>query len=140
MLYNFTFYRIITNKYNKERRIIMLTQYATVGVLFLGAMAFGSIAMILSRLLQPHRPYPQKLETYECGMEPCGTAWVQFKNSYFLYALVFLIFDIETIFLYPWAVKFQSLGLFAIIEMYIFLGILIIGFWYAWKEGALEWQ
>lgn len=118
----------------------MLTQYATIGILFLGAIAFSSIAMILSRLLQTHRPYPQKTETYECGMETRGTAWVQFKNSYFLFALVFLIFDIETIFLYPWAVKFQSLGLFAIIEMFIFLTILIIGFWYAWKEGALEWQ
>lgn len=118
----------------------MLTQYAIVGILFLGAMAFGIFAIILSRLLQNHRPYSQKLETYECGMKTQGTAWVQFKTSYFLFALVFLIFDIETIFLYPWAVKFQSLGLFAIIEMFIFLTILIIGFWYAWKEGALEWQ
>jgi len=118
----------------------MLVQYAIVGILFLGAMAFGTFAIILSRLVQPHRPYPEKLETYECGMETRGTAWVQFKTSYFLFALVFLIFDIETIFLYPWAVKFQSLGLFAIIEMFVFLLILIIGLWYAWKEGALEWQ
>lgn len=118
----------------------MLTQYATIGILFLGALAFGAFTIVLSRLLQNHHPYSRKLDTYECGMETQGTAWVQFKTSYFLFALVFLIFDIETIFLYPWAVKFQSLGLFAIIEMFIFLIILIIGFWYAWKEGALEWQ
>lgn len=117
----------------------MLVQYSIIGLLFLGAMGFGAFTIVLSRLLQNHRPYPQKLETYECGIEPQGSAWIQFKTSYFLYALVFLIFDVETIFLYPWAVKFQSLGLFAIIEMFIFLTILIIGFWYAWKEGALEW-
>jgi len=118
----------------------MLVQYTIIGIMFLGAIGFSAAAMILSRLLQPHHPYPEKLETYECGIRTKGSAWVQFKVSYFLYALVFLIFDVETIFLYPWAVKFQSLGLFAIIEMFIFLVILIIGFWYAWKEGALEWQ
>lgn len=117
----------------------MLTQYAIIGILFLGAIAFGAVAIVLSRLLQPHNPYPEKLTTYECGMETQGTAWVRFRISYFLYALVFLIFDVETIFLYPWAVTFNKLGLFALVEMFIFLGILIIGFWYAWKEGAFKW-
>lgn len=117
----------------------MINEYGIVGILFLGGIGFGVISIILSRLLQKHRPYPEKLLTYECGMRAEGSAWIGFRISYFLYALVFLIFDIETIFLYPWAVKFQSLGLFAIIEMCIFLGILIIGFWYAWREGAFEW-
>ena len=85
----------------------MLVQYGIVGILFLGALAFGGAAMILSRLLQPHRPYPKKLETYECGIPTQGPTWVQFKTSYFLFGLVFLIFDIETIFLYPWAVEFR---------------------------------
>ncbi|SMB93880.1 NADH dehydrogenase subunit A [Desulfonispora thiosulfatigenes DSM 11270] len=114
-------------------------EYGIVGILFIGGLAFGAIAVVLARLLQNHRPYPDKLTTYECGMEPQGTAWVGFRISYFLYALVFLVFDVETIFLYPWAVSFQKLGLFAIVEMCIFLGILIIGFLYAWKEGAFEW-
>ncbi|MBE3573555.1 MAG: NADH-quinone oxidoreductase subunit A [Moorella humiferrea] len=80
-----------------------------------------------------------KLATYECGLETQGPTWVQFKVSYFLYALVFLLFDVETVFLYPWAVRFQMLGLFAFVEMLIFIAILVIGLWYAWKEGALKW-
>jgi NADH-quinone oxidoreductase subunit A len=90
--------------------------------------------------LQPRHATAQKLSTCECGVEPVGRAWVQFKASYFLYALVFVVFDVETVFLYPWAVQFRSLGLFAVIEMMIFIGILLIGLAYAWKKGALEWK
>jgi NADH:ubiquinone oxidoreductase subunit 3 (subunit A) len=122
------------------RRINMETQYITIGILFLGAMAFALAAMIMSRILQPHRPYPEKLETYECGMETQGPTWVQFRVSYFLYALIFLIFDVEAIFLIPWVVKFKELGLPALIAMFMFLIILIIGFIYDWKEGALDWE
>lgn len=118
----------------------MGTQYVTIGILFLGAMAFASAAMILSRILQPHRPYPEKLETYECGMEAQGSAWVQFRICFFLYALIFLIFDVEVIFMIPWVVKFKELGLPAFIAMFMFLIILIAGFLYDWKEGALDWE
>lgn len=118
----------------------MLLQYSIVGIVFLGAIGFAAFALGLSRLAQTHRPYPEKTKTYECGMAPIGKAWVRFKVSYFLCGLIFLIFDVETLFLYPWALQFQQLGLFAIIEMFVFILILVVGLWYAWKEGALEWQ
>ncbi|PKM82633.1 MAG: NADH-quinone oxidoreductase subunit A [Firmicutes bacterium HGW-Firmicutes-14] len=120
----------------------MLTSYAGVVVVLIIGFIFPGILLGISRILQAsHRnPTPVKLQTYECGLETQGETWVQFKISYFMYALVFVAFDVETIFLYPWAIKFQSLGLFAIVEMFIFIAILVIGFWYAWKEGALEWM
>ncbi|SDC80639.1 NADH-quinone oxidoreductase subunit A [Candidatus Frackibacter sp. WG12] len=96
-------------------------------------------ALIGAYILAPTKSSPQKYLTYECGLDTRGETWVQFKICYFLYALVFLVFDVETIFLYPWAVTFQQLGTFAFVEMFIFIAILIIGFVYAWKEGALEW-
>ncbi|HWI54697.1 MAG TPA: NADH-quinone oxidoreductase subunit A [Desulfobacteria bacterium] len=119
----------------------MLTSYAGVGVIFLVGIIFPLILLGVSTILHSsHRkPTPTKLLTYECGLETQGDTWIQFKLSYFMYALVFVAFDVETIFLYPWAIKFQSLGLFAIVEMFIFITILLLGYWYAWKEGALEW-
>ncbi|MGI9951065.1 NADH-quinone oxidoreductase subunit A [Moorellaceae bacterium AZ2] len=102
-------------------------------------MAIGAIAA--NWFIRPKRPAAgAKEETYECGLETQGPTWVQFKISYFLYALIFLLFDVETVFLYPWAVKFKVLGWFAFIEMIIFIAILVLGLWYAWKEGALEWR
>ncbi len=96
--------------------------------------------MLVGFVIAPRRNSPQKSITYECGMDTIGPTWVQFRTSYFLYALLFVIFDVEVLYLYPWALKFQSLGLFAFIEMIIFLTILIVGLWYAWKEGAFEWM
>lgn len=118
----------------------MLQEYGNVGLLILVAFAFPFVALIVSYILQPKRPTETKLTTYECGMETIGPSWVQFKTSYFLYALVFVVFDIETVFLYPWAVKFQQLGTFALIEMAIFIAILVVGLGYAWRKGALEWK
>ncbi|GAW92848.1 NADH-quinone oxidoreductase subunit A [Calderihabitans maritimus] len=118
----------------------MLKQFAGIGIFFLVGAVFPLVIFAVSWLVRPKRPSPQKLSTYECGLETQGPTWVQFKISYFLYALIFLLFDVETVFLYPWAVKFQVLGLFAFIEMLIFIAILVIGLWYAWKEGALEWK
>lgn len=90
------------------------------------------------------RPKPvaskEKLLPYECGVDPKGPAWTRLQLNYFKYALVFLLFDIEILFLYPWAVEFRALGWFAFAEMTIFILILVIGLWYAWKEGALKWQ
>lgn len=109
-------------------------------VTFLGfGLFFGAFALIVPRLLAPRNPVEGKIKTYECGLDTQGFTWVQFKISYFLYALVFLVFDVETLFLYPWAVMFRELELFAFVEMIIFIAILVIGLWYAWKEGALEW-
>ncbi len=117
-----------------------LVQYGIVGIMFVGAIAFAAAALIISRIFAPHRPYDRKRITYECGMLTEGTTWVRYKTSYFLYALIFLIFDVETVFLYPWAVAFHALGLFGLIEMLIFIAILVAGLWYAWKEGVLKWQ
>lgn len=120
----------------------MLTSYAGIAVVFLVGVIFPGILLGVSKILHAghQKPTPVKLMTYECGLETQGDTWVQFKLSYFMYALIFVAFDVETIFLYPWAAKFQTMGLFGIVEMFIFIAILLIGFWYAWKEGALEWM
>lgn len=114
--------------------------FGKIGLMLALAIIVPTIALVLSRILQPRFVTSSKEQTYECGIKPYGTAWVQFNIRYYIYALIFVIFDIETIFLYPWAVAFNKLGLFAVIEMFIFLIILTIGFAYAWKKGALDWH
>jgi len=118
----------------------MSDNFAAVGVLLVFAMIFPIIMVIMPKILAPHRPDREKLTPYECGNEPIGRTWVGFKSNYFLYALVFTAFDVEIVFLYPWALTFRKLGTFAFVEMFIFIIILLVGFWYAWKEGALEWM
>ncbi|WP_407309192.1 NADH-quinone oxidoreductase subunit A [Desulfosporosinus sp. SB140] len=117
----------------------MSDNFAAVGLLLAFAVGLPIVVMAVAHLLAPHKPHKEKLTTYECGNEPIGRAWIGFKSNYFLYAIVFTAFDVETIFLYPWALTFRKLGTFAFAEMFIFMTILIVGFWYAWKEGALEW-
>ncbi len=107
--------------------------------LFLGIL-LPVAALTMGRLLRPHRPHPEKQTTYESGVEPIGGSWIQFNVKYYIYALLFVIFDVETIFLYPWAVAYDHLGLFALIEMLIFIVLLIIGLVYAWKKKVLEWN
>lgn len=107
--------------------------------LFLGlALPIG--ALTAGRFLRPHNPNPAKQTTYESGMEPIGGSWVQFNVKYYIYALLFVVFDVETIFLYPWAVAYDQLGLFALVEMLIFVVLLVIGLIYAWKKKVLEWN
>lgn len=118
----------------------MIKDFTVVGAFLLGAAAFAFVCIFLNWIVRPKKPSAAKEETYECGLDTEGPTWVQFKVSYFMYALIFVVFDVETVFLYPWAVKFNSLGLFAFIEMIIFIGILVLGLWYAWKKGALEWE
>ena len=113
--------------------------YLFIGIFAIVAILFPLLPLVLAKLVAPKKPSPIKQATYECGMETVGETWVQFRVQYYLYALIFVIFDIETIFLYPWAVAFQRLGLFALVEMIIFLLILIGGLAYAWKKGVLEW-
>lgn len=114
--------------------------FASVGVFLVGAIAVSIIMMIVPKLLAPNKPHKEKLTTYECGNETIGRTWLGFKSNYFMYALVFAVFSVESVLLYPWALTFQMLGTFAFVEMFIFIVILLVGFWYAWKEGALEWM
>lgn len=98
-----------------------------------------SISKILTPISNTHKG-PEKLTSYESGIEPMGDAWIQFQIRYYMFALVFVIFDIETVFLYPWAMSFNELGLSAFIEALVFVFILILGLVYAWRKGALEWS
>ena len=99
-----------------------------------------AIALGASKLLRPKGGDPERVTTYESGVEPIGGAWIQFNIRYYMFALVFVIFDVETVFLYPWAVAFHKLGLLAFIEALVFIAILIIALVYAWRKGALEWS
>jgi len=118
----------------------VLSKYAFLGILSVIAFGFPVLGLIVAWLLSPKKPNPIKTSTYECGVETIGEAWVQFKAQYYLFALIFVVFDIETVFLYPWAVAYHRLGLFALVEAAIFVLILFAGLLYAWRKGALEWQ
>jgi NADH:ubiquinone oxidoreductase subunit 3 (subunit A) len=103
------------------------------------APVFPIAALIIPRLLAPRKPNPLKSQTYECGIETLGDTWVQFKAQYYIYALAFLIFDVEVVFLFPWAVAFDQLPMFAVLEGILFILILVAGLVYAWRKGILEW-
>lgn len=96
-------------------------------------------AIFFSHLLAPRNPYPFKNSTYECGEETVGPTWIRFNSRFYVVALIFLIFDVEVLFLYPWAVNLRKLGLFAWIDMAIFIVILAVGLAYVWGKGDLEW-
>ncbi|NIQ33889.1 MAG: NAD(P)H-quinone oxidoreductase subunit 3 [Nitrososphaeria archaeon] len=96
-------------------------------------------AMILAWIIRVKNPYEEKLTTYECGEEPIGKAQIQYDIQFYIYALLFVVFDVETVFLYPWAVVFPDIGILAVIEMIIFIAMLAIALVYAWKKGILEW-
>jgi NADH-quinone oxidoreductase subunit A len=113
-------------------------------LLYIGAfMAAGGALVVLillfSKLINPSHPSAVKYSPYECGIEPVGTPWAPFAVRYYIFALVFLIFDVEAIFLFPWTITFRALGGPGFIEMMIFIGVLLIGLAYAWRKGALRW-
>src|SRR3990167_3797336 len=114
-------------------------QYLFLGIFLLIAVIFPLFPIILARFIAPKKPNPIKNATYECGVETVGDSWVQFKAQYYVYALAFVIFDIEVIFIFPWAVAYKQMGLFAFVEMMIFIAILAFGLVYAWKKNVLEW-
>ena len=109
-------------------------------VLMIAAIAFSGIAILISKFVLKATTNKQKGEAYECGIPTQGPSWIQFNVGYYLFALIFLIFDVELIFLYPWAVVVKSVGWLALIEIVIFFFILFMGFLYAHKKGALKWQ
>jgi NADH:ubiquinone oxidoreductase subunit 3 (subunit A) len=117
----------------------LLQPYGYVAIFFVIAILFTVGAFVLSMLLRPRNPNPIKLSTYECGIESEGTSWIQYYPGFYIYALVFVVFEVETVFLYPWAVAYGKLGLFAFGEMLVFVGILVVGLVYAWRKQALRW-
>lgn len=114
--------------------------YSVIAWFLIGGVAFVAVTLGVSRLLQHRKPERVKSEIYECGVEPIGPPWVQFKIGYYVYALLFVLFDVEAVFLYPWAVTLHALPLYVLGEMIVFLVILGLGLVYAWKEGALTWR
>jgi NADH:ubiquinone oxidoreductase subunit 3 (subunit A) len=117
----------------------MQDDWLYIGIFMLISAFLPAAAILIASFLAPHKPNPLKNSTYECGMETVGEAWIQFKAQYYIFALIFLVFDIETVFLYPWAVAFNQLTIYAVLEMVIFILILLGGLYYAWRRGALEW-
>jgi NADH-quinone oxidoreductase subunit A len=117
-----------------------LTQYLFVAVFLVVAVAFPLVPLLLVRFLAPRKPSTTKNATYECGLVSKGDAWVQFRAGYYLYALVYVIFAVETIFLYPWAVAFGGLSFGAFVAMMVFVLLLVEGLVYAWAKGALDWK
>lgn len=117
----------------------MQSDWLFIGVFLVLAPIFPALALVIPRIIAPRKPNAIKSQTYECGIETVGNTWVQFRVQYYLFALVFLIFDVETVFLYPWAVAFDKLPLFAVLEGVLFILILVVGLWYAWRKGVLEW-
>jgi NADH:ubiquinone oxidoreductase subunit 3 (subunit A) len=108
------------------------------GIYVLVALVFPFIAIGTAYLLRPKRPHPEKYTTYESGMQPRGEAWVRFRAPYYVYALVFVLFDVEMLFLYPWAAVYRSLPLLALAEGVVFIGVLAAGLAYIWAKGDLR--
>lgn len=119
--------------------LLVSQEWQFIAIFIVLSPIFPAAPVILNHLLGPRKPNPIKQQTYECGIETVGDSWVQFKVQYYIYALVFVIFDIEAVFLFPIAAAYDQLGLFAIVETVLFVVLLTIGLAYAWGRGALEW-
>ena len=117
----------------------MYFDWANVLVYLLVACAFITGSLTIGRILRPNKPTPEKLTTYECGEDTIGSAWIQFNVRFYIIALIFLIFDVEIAVLFPWALIFKQVGLLGLIEIFVFVGILVVGFAYVWVKGDLEW-
>jgi NADH-quinone oxidoreductase subunit A len=118
----------------------MIQQYFPLLIVLIVALIIGSIAVALGHLFGPHRPTQRKSAPYESGMVPYGDATRRISVRYYLVAVLFILFDVETVFLLSWAVVFRDLGTAGMVGMLVFIGILVVGFVYAWKKGALEWE
>jgi NADH-quinone oxidoreductase subunit A len=117
----------------------MLTEFGQLLAFIIIAVVFVIMGIVVAKFLAPHHPTKEKLTTYECGEQPIGSPWIKFNIRFYVIALIFVIFDVEVVFLFPWAVVFQKMGMAAFIEMLIFLLILAIGFIFVWGRGDLEW-
>ena len=117
----------------------MHNEWLYIGLFVIVGALVPTAAIVLSWIISPKKPNSIKQSTYECGMETVGDNWVQFKAQYYVFALVFLVFDVETVFLFPWAVSLGKLSVFAVLEGIVFILILLAGLVYAWRKGSLEW-
>jgi NADH:ubiquinone oxidoreductase subunit 3 (subunit A) len=117
----------------------MLTSYAAVLAFIVVALGFLVVNLIVWKVLRPSRFSEEKLTTYECGENPTGSAWIQFNIRFYVFALIFIIFDVESVFLLPWAVVFREMGMLAFVEGLVFIGILLVALAYVWRKGDLEW-
>ena len=118
----------------------MLTDYIPILIFFVIVVGFAIFTIFLSSMIGKRKITPQKMIPYECGMDPIGEARKPFSVKFYMVAMLFIVFDIEAVFLYPWAVIFKELKIFGLVEMAVFIGILLAGFIYIWKKGALEWE
>lgn len=122
-------------------------QYGTLAILAIAGVGLYAVIMLTNRVMRPSMPSPVKLDTYECGVEAVGTGWSQMNIRFFVFAFLFVIFDVESVFLFPWAIILGVLDgdtvvspTFALVEMFIFIGILALGLVYAWRKGVLTWE
>jgi NADH-quinone oxidoreductase subunit A len=116
-----------------------MADYLGVLIFLIASFVFVAVTLTLSSLVRPSKPGAKKLSPYECGENPVGSSWVQFNIRFYVFALAFIIFDVEAVFLFPWAVVFDELGFFAFVEGLIFIAILALGLAYLWAKGDLEW-
>jgi NADH-quinone oxidoreductase subunit A len=116
-----------------------LTNWLYVWLFIVAGAALVVVILLTSKLINPRHPSPEKLSPYECGIPPVGTPWAPFAVRYYVFGLLFLVFDVEAIFLFPWTLVFRGLGTSGFIEMMLFIAVLGVGLLYAWRKGALEW-
>ena len=117
----------------------LLRSYLTVGIFGIAAIAMAGAMLTIARILRPQRPTEQKLIAYESGVDPVGGDWTQSQIRYYIFAVLFVLFDIEAVFIFPWATRLEVYGTFGLIEMAIFIFILVLGLLYAWRKGVLRW-
>jgi NADH-quinone oxidoreductase subunit A len=118
----------------------MVTEFGKVFIFLLLGVIFVILGLFGAWIFRPHRPYPEKNATYECGEEPVGSAWIRLNVRFYVIALIFLIFDVEVAVLFPWALVYRQFGLFGFLEMAVFLVILFVGYAYLWLKGDLNWD
>jgi NADH-quinone oxidoreductase subunit A len=128
--------------------VSQISEFGKIFIFLITGFVLVAITLFLSRLISPHNPNPEKLTSYECGEEPTGTAWIPFNTRFYVIALIFLLFDVEMVFIFPWATVYANAsliaadkrwGVFTLIEMFVFAGILILGLVYVWRKGDLDW-
>jgi NADH-quinone oxidoreductase subunit A len=117
----------------------MLTEFGKVFIFFLLGIVFVFGGLLVAKLLRPHNPTTEKLLSYECGEDPIGSPWVKFNIRFYVIALIFLLFDVELVLLFPWALVFERLGMYAYVAGAIFIGVLFLADFYLWRKGDLEW-